>query len=164
MNMELQGIIDDIKRLIDEVLNEALEQIKAIYVLDKEGTVIAQDARIVSDFGQLFFTAPKLMSSLKGLISALPLGNINYVLIQGNLGIIQIMSIKDLGYLMVIINDESSIGLIKVILDKYIDKIYDALSRLTKASEEQFIEVIEVEVTPKDVEDVINFIKSKMTF
>lgn len=160
--MELQGIIEDVRRFTDEILNEALDQVKAVYILDREGTVIAQSTRIMSDFGQLFFTAPKLISSLKGLINALPLGNINYVLVQGDLGIVQIMSIKDLGYLMAILNDEAAIGLIKVILDKYADKIYDLLSKLIRASEEQFIEVIDVEITPKDVEDVINFIKSKL--
>ncbi len=80
---------------------------------------------------------------------------------QGIDGIIQLMNIRDAGYIMVIINSEASIGLTRIILEKYTDKLYDLLRKLLSVSEEEMIEVINVEITPKDIEDVINFIKSK---
>jgi hypothetical protein len=62
---------------------------------------------------------------------------------------------------MIIGNSEASIGLTRILLEKYSDKLYNLLSRLVKVSEEELIEVINVEITPKDIEDVINFIRSK---
>ncbi|WP_243679887.1 hypothetical protein [Vulcanisaeta souniana] len=65
---------------------------------------------------------------------------------------------------MVIVNSESSIGLTRIILERYTNKLYELLSKLTGASEEQLVEVVNVEITPKDIEDVINFIRSKAMF
>ncbi len=74
------------------------------------------------------------------------------------------MGIREIGYLMVIVNSESSIGLTRIILERYTNKLYELLSKLTGASEEQLVEVVNVEITPKDIEDVINFIRSKAMF
>ncbi|WP_069806588.1 hypothetical protein [Vulcanisaeta thermophila] len=162
MDAKLQEIIEDIKRFTNMILNEAPGRVKAVYVLDREGTVIAQSAELRGDAGSLFFAMPKLIASLKGLTNTLPLGNINYLLLQGDAGILQLTNIKNLGYVMILLSDESAVGLIRVVLDKYMGRIQDALTKLTESSEE-FVEIVSIEITPKDIEDVINFIKSKLT-
>jgi len=162
---DIQRIINEIKLSAEEIISESPDQIKAVYIMDKEGTVIAYATNIILvSAGDTFFAAPRFISSLKSLISTLPIGNINYVLMQGIDGIVQILSIRDMGYLMVINNSEASIGLTRIILEKYSDKLYELLNRLMSVSEEELIEVVNVEITPKDIEDVINFIRSKATF
>ncbi|MCG2886529.1 MAG: hypothetical protein L7G98_01090 [Vulcanisaeta sp.] len=162
MGAEVQRIIDEIKLSTEEIISESPDQIRAVYVMDREGTVIAYTTNsILINTSNTFFAAPRFITSLKSLISTLPIGNVDYVLMQGTEGIIQLMSIRDMGYLMIIGNSEASIGLTRILLEKYSDKLYNLLSRLVKVSEEELIEAINVEITPKDIEDVINFIRSK---
>ncbi|KUO93069.1 MAG: hypothetical protein RXN89_02065 [Vulcanisaeta sp.] len=162
MDASIQRIINDIRLSTEEIISESPDQIKAVYVMDREGTVIAYTTNtVLINAGNTFFAAPRFISSLKSLVSTLPIGSVDYVLMQGTDGIIQLMGIKNVGYLMVISNSEASIGLMRILLEKYSDKLYDLLGKLIKVSEEELIEVINVEITPKDIEDVINFIKSK---
>mgnify|MGYP001772976681 FL=1 len=164
MNSDIQRIINEVRSSAEEIISESPDQIRAVYVMDREGTVITYVTNsILINAGDTFFAAPRFISSLKGLVSTLPIGGVNYVLMQGVDGIIQLMSIRDAGYIMVIINSEASIGLTRIILEKYTDRLYDLLRKLLSISEEEVIEVINVEITPKDIEDVINFIKSKIT-
>ena len=162
MSSDIQRIISEVRSSAEEIISESPDQIRAVYVMDREGTVITYVTNtVLINAGNTFFAAPRFISSLKGLASALPIGSVNYVLMQGVDGIIQLMSIRDAGYIMVVINSETSIGLIRIILEKYTDRLYDLLRKLLSISEEEMIEVINVEITPKDIEDVINFIKSK---
>ncbi|WP_054841728.1 hypothetical protein [Vulcanisaeta distributa] len=164
MNSDIQRIINEVRSSAEEIISESPDQIRAVYIMDREGTVITYVTNtILINAGNTFFAAPpRFISSLKGgLVSTLPIGDVNYILMQGVDGIIQLMNIRDAGYIMVIINSEASIGLIRIILEKYTDRLYDLLRKLLSVSEEEVIEVINVEITPKDIEDVINFIKSK---
>ncbi|BDR91761.1 hypothetical protein [Vulcanisaeta souniana] len=165
MNSDIQRIINEIKLSAEEIVSESPDQIKAVYVMDREGTVIAYTTNAtLASTGDMFFAMPRFISSLKGLLTTLPIGKIDYILIQGIEGIVQLMGIREIGYLMVIVNSESSIGLTRIILERYTNKLYELLSKLTGASEEQLVEVVNVEITPKDIEDVINFIRSKAMF
>lgn len=162
MDSDIQRIINEVKLSAEGIVSESPDQIRAVYIMDKDGTVITYVTNtMLINTSSTFLAAPRFISSLKGLVSALPIGGINYVLMQGIEGIIQLMSIKDVGYIMVIINSEASIGLTRIILEKYADKLYGLLRKLLSASEEEIVEVVNVEITPKDIEDVINFIRSK---
>ncbi len=161
MGSDIQRVINEVRSYAEEIISSSPDQIRAVYVMDKEGTVITYVTNaVLINAGDTFFAAPRFISSLKGLVSTLPIGGVDYVLMQGIDGIIQLMSIKDAGYLMVIVNSEASIGLTRIILERYTDRLYELLRKLLRISEE-IIEVINVEVTPKDIEDVINFIRSK---
>jgi len=160
---DIQRIINEIRSSAEEIISESPDQIRAVYIMDKEGTVIAYATNtIFIGASNTFFAAPRFISSLRGLVSTLPISSINYVLMQGADGIIQLMDIKEMGYVMVISGTDASIGLTRIILEKYTDKLYDLLSKLLNISEKEIIEVINVEITPKDIEDVINFIRSKV--
>ncbi len=162
MDSDIQRIINEIKLSAEEIVSESPDQIKAVYVMDKEGTVIAYTTNTtLVNAGNMFFAMPRFISSLKGLLTTLPIGSIDYILIQGAEDIVQLIGIREIGYLMVIINSESSIGLTRIILEKYTNRLYELLNKLAGASEEELVEVVNVEITPKDIEDVISFIRSK---
>ncbi|WP_243679888.1 hypothetical protein [Vulcanisaeta souniana] len=84
MNSDIQRIINEIKLSAEEIVSESPDQIKAVYVMDREGTVIAYTTNAtLASTGDMFFAMPRFISSLKGLLTTLPIGKIDYILIQG---------------------------------------------------------------------------------
>jgi predicted regulator of Ras-like GTPase activity (Roadblock/LC7/MglB family) len=162
VNLYIQKIINDIKESAEGIIAENPYQIRAVYVLDAEGTVIAYATNnALTKLGNTLFTAPRFITSLKSLISTLPISGIDHVLIQGDNDVIQLRNIYNTGYLMVISSSEATVGFISLLLDKYANKMRDLLDKLLRVSEDEYVGVVDVDVTPRDIEDIINFIKSK---
>jgi predicted regulator of Ras-like GTPase activity (Roadblock/LC7/MglB family) len=161
-------MVDELREFAEMIINEGPDQVKAVLILDNNGAVLAHAVNRlfeVDAFDDVVFVAPKFVSSLKVLSSTLPVGSTRYLLVEGSVGIVQLINLDNVGYVMVVTESEESIGLIRLILRGHEDELKSRISRVVKWSEDVGV-VVEViggsEITPKDLEDVINFLRSKL--
>jgi len=165
---DLQEMMSELRGFAEMIINEGPNQVKAVLILDRDGAVLAHATNSlfeVDSLDNVIFVAPRFIESLRNLLSTLPVGSTKYLLVEGDIGVVQLVNLDGVGYVMVVTDSEESIGLIRLILTSIAGKLKNMISRIIKWSEDAGV-VVEViggaEITPKDLEDVINFLRSRL--